>query len=76
MPARRGIATLARIPKITITKISSIIVKPFFIFYPFYVNLKKVYVNFKKGILELRILEFPSKIKLNILAYDLDCVGC
>ena len=23
----------------------------------------------KKGILELRILEFPSKIKLNILAY-------
>ena len=39
--ARRGIATLARIPKITITKINSIIVKPFFIFYPFYVNLKK-----------------------------------
>ena len=30
---------------------------------PFYLILKK------KGILELRILEFPSKIKLNILAY-------
>ena len=28
--ARRGMATLARIPKITITKINSIIVKPFF----------------------------------------------
>ena len=36
--ARRGMATLARIPKITITKINSIIVKPFFMVNSFKFN--------------------------------------
>ena len=38
VPARRGTATLARIPKITITKINSIIVKPFFMVNSFKFN--------------------------------------